>query len=94
MSKQEKLLALADRIDHEELWRRPGMERFDMTDEQRDRMDAAVELRRYACIWTPGHWIIVPPTGGIQFGADTLNKAVEMAKRDEVRRAAQGEVKS
>lgn len=45
---QDELEALADRIDHEELWRRPGMERDTMTPEQRDRMDAAVNLRRYA----------------------------------------------
>lgn len=44
----EKLRALADRIDHEELWRRPGLERDTMTPEQRDRLDAAVNLRRYA----------------------------------------------
>lgn len=46
--KPEELDALADRIDHEELWRRPGMERDTMTPEQRDRLDAAVNLRRYA----------------------------------------------
>lgn len=44
----EELEALADRIDHEELWRRPGLERDTMTQEQRDRLDAAVNLRRYA----------------------------------------------
>ena len=48
MKDPEKLRALADRIDHEELWRRPGMERDTMTQEQRDRLDAAVNLRRYA----------------------------------------------
>lgn len=40
--------ALADRIDHEELWRRPMMERDTWTQEQRDRLDAGVHLRRYA----------------------------------------------
>ena len=44
----EELEALADRIDHEELWRRPGMERDTMTPQQRDRLDAAVNLRRFA----------------------------------------------
>lgn len=44
----EELSALADRIDHEELWRRPFSERDQMTQDQRDRMDAAVNLRRYA----------------------------------------------
>jgi hypothetical protein len=48
MKDHEKLRALADRIDYEELWRRPGMERETMTPEQRDRLDAAVNLRRYA----------------------------------------------
>ena len=43
-----ELEALANRIDHEELWRRPGLERDTMTQEQRDRLDAAVNLRRYA----------------------------------------------
>jgi hypothetical protein len=46
--KPEELEALANRIDHEELWRRPGMERDTMTQEQRDRLDAAVNLRRFA----------------------------------------------
>jgi hypothetical protein len=44
----DELRALADRIDHEELWRRAGMERDQMTPEQRDRLDAGVNLRRYA----------------------------------------------
>lgn len=48
MKNPEEILALANRIDHEELWRRPGMERDTMTPEQRDRLDAAVYLRRYA----------------------------------------------
>ena len=48
MTTPEELEALADRIDHEELWRRPGMERDQMTQEQRDRLMAGVCLRRYA----------------------------------------------
>lgn len=48
MKDPEEINALANRIDHEELWRRPGMERDSMTPEQRDRLDAAVYLRRYA----------------------------------------------
>lgn len=44
----EQLEALANRIDYEELWRRPGMKRDGMTQEQRDRLDAGVNLRRYA----------------------------------------------
>lgn len=46
--KPEELEALANCIDHEELWRRLGMERFDMTPEQQDRLNAGVNLRRYA----------------------------------------------
>jgi hypothetical protein len=46
--KPEELEALADRIDHDKLWSRPGMERDDWTPEQRDRCDAGVNLRRYA----------------------------------------------
>lgn len=48
MKDPDEINALANRIDHEELWRRPGMERDSMTPEQRDRLDAAVYLRRYA----------------------------------------------
>lgn len=44
----EELEALANRIDHEELWRRPGMDRDKMTPEQQDRLMAGVYLRRYA----------------------------------------------
>lgn len=44
----EELEALAGRIDHEMLWRLPAMDRDKMTQEQRDRLDAAVNLRRYA----------------------------------------------
>lgn len=44
----EELKALADRIDHEELWRRPGIERDEMTQDQTDRLMAGVCLRRYA----------------------------------------------
>lgn len=48
MKDPTEIEALANRIDHEELWRRPGMERDSMTPEQRDRLDAAIYLRRYA----------------------------------------------
>jgi hypothetical protein len=44
----EELEALANRIDHEELWRWPGMDRDKMTPEQKDRLMAGVYLRRYA----------------------------------------------
>jgi len=38
-----KLLELADRIDHEKLWARPGVDRVDkMAPEQLDRLDAGV----------------------------------------------------
>ncbi len=48
MATPEELEALANRIDHEELWRQPGMDRDTMTPEQQDRLMAAVYLRRYA----------------------------------------------
>lgn len=48
MATPEELEALANRIDHEELWRWPGMDRDKMTSEQQDRMMAGVHLRRYA----------------------------------------------
>lgn len=86
--KQRKLLDLADRIDYERLCLRPGMTHRDMTPEQRDRMNAGVELRRYAQIWKAGRWIVIPPVGPVRFSANTLDRAVEMAKRDEERRGA------
>lgn len=46
--KPEELEALADRIDHEQLWRWAGMDHDKMTPEQKDRMWAGVNLRRYA----------------------------------------------
>lgn len=85
MSKQQKLRDLADRIDHEKLWQRAGIDRFDMTPEQIDRLDAAVFLRRYSDILEPGRWLVIPPAGSIQFSAETLEKAVEMAMRDQER---------
>lgn len=86
MSRYEKLLALADQIDHEKLWKRPGMDRDKMTADQQARLDAGVMLRRYADILTPGRWLLIPPTGRIQFSASTLEKVFEMAKRDEARK--------
>ncbi len=44
----EELRALADRIDHEQLWRWAGMDHDKMTPEQKDRHMAGVHLRRYA----------------------------------------------
>lgn len=48
MATPEELKALADRIDHEELWRWAGMDHDKMSPEQKDRMWAGVHLRRYA----------------------------------------------
>jgi len=48
MATPDELEALADRIDHEELWRRPSIDCDKMTPEQKDRMMAGVYLRRYA----------------------------------------------
>jgi hypothetical protein len=80
-------LALANRIDHEQLWRGAGMDRDKMTPEQRDRLDAGVNLRRYADLLGNGGWRIFPPRPGLSFRASTLDKAVEMARRDEDRHA-------
>jgi len=85
ITKQQRLLELADRIDHEELWRWPGMDHDKMTPEQRDRMDAAVELRRYADLWAPGYWRVFPPVGPTSYRASTLDMAYEMAKKHEAR---------
>lgn len=87
--KQEKLRALADRIDHEKLWKLPFMRHGRLTDQQRDRMNAGCMLRRYADLLAPGRWLVLPPTGNVQFSAGSLDKVYEMAKRDEDRRTAQ-----
>lgn len=82
------LMELADRIDPDELWRRPGLEQLDMPPEQQDRLEAGVNLRRYADLLGQGHWRVFPPRRGICFRSSTLAGAVEMAQRDEERRAA------
>lgn len=46
--KPKDLNALADRIDHEQLWRGNPFARDRLTQDQRDRLDAGVNLRRYA----------------------------------------------
>ena len=81
--KQRKLRELADRIDHEELWRWAGMDHHKMSPEQRDRMNAGVELRRFAELWAPGRWLVFPPVGPVRYSASTLDKAVEMARKHE-----------
>jgi hypothetical protein len=48
MATPEHLEALADRIDHEQLWRKAAMYRDGFTQDQLDRLDAGVQLRRYA----------------------------------------------
>jgi hypothetical protein len=48
MKDHTEIEALANRIDHEELWRLPGMEQRELPQEKRDRLDAGVYLRRYA----------------------------------------------
>jgi len=88
--RREKLLTLADRIDHEKLWRRPMMFRDGLTDDQRDRLDAAVNLRRYADLLAPGRWLVLPPTGNLQFSAGSLEAVTEMAKRDQERTKRSG----
>jgi hypothetical protein len=80
-AKQEKLRALADRIDHDKLWRRPMMYRDQLTTEQQDRLDAGVMLRRYAELLAPGRWLVVPPKGNPRFSASTFEAVIEMVKR-------------
>lgn len=48
MRDHKQIEDLANRIDNEELWRRSPFDRDGMTQEQRDRLDAGVYLRRYA----------------------------------------------
>lgn len=48
MATPEEIEALANRIDHEELWRWAGMDHDKMTPEQKDRLWAGIHLRRYA----------------------------------------------
>lgn len=48
MATPEELKALADRIDHEEQWRRSPFDDGKRTQEQNDRMWAGIHLRRYA----------------------------------------------
>lgn len=48
MKDPDKIRELANRIDHEELWRLPLKDRDLLTAEQRDRLEAAIHLRRYA----------------------------------------------
>jgi len=77
-----KLLELADRIDHEKLWARPGVDRVDkMTPEQLDRLDAGVALRRYADLLGSNDWRIYPPKPSISYRGPTLDEVVAMVKR-------------
>lgn len=83
-----RLLELADRIDHERLCRRAGLDRSGWTQEQKDRCDAGVHLRRYADLLGSDCWRIFPPRPGISFRASRLDDVVAMAQRDEAGRAA------
>jgi hypothetical protein len=85
--KQAKLRALADRIDPEKLWTVPLMDRDKLSEAGRDRLDAGVMLRRYAEFFGPGRWVLIPPTGSVQFSAGSLEKVAEMAKADLDRKA-------
>ena len=89
-TEQQKLRDLANRIDHEELWRRDPFDRLEgkMTPEQIDRLDAAVHLRRYSDLLQPGRWRVFPPHGGVSFSAGTMDTVFRMAQRQEARRAA------
>jgi hypothetical protein len=82
-----KLMELADRIDHEQLCRRAGLERSTWTQEQRDRCAAGVHLRRYADLLGTSSWRLYPPAGvPTCYRAATLDAVVEMARREELRR--------
>lgn len=76
-----KLNELADRIDHEQLWRWAGMDHDKMTPEQKDRMNAGVHLRRYASLLGGEYWRIYPPKPGLRYMADTLDEVVAMARK-------------
>lgn len=83
----QRLLDLADRIDHEKLCLRAGLERRDWTQEQHDRCDAGVHLRRYADLLGSNSWRIYPPSGiPTRFSGGTLDAVIAMAKREESRR--------
>lgn len=79
--KQQRLMELADRIDCDQLWRLSGIDQRNLSQEQRDRLDAGVALRRYADLWQPGRWIVFPPTGPVHFSASTLEQAAKNAKK-------------
>lgn len=79
-AKQQKLLDLADRIDHEELWRTAGIDHGKFTPEQKDRLNAGVALRRYGQLLAPGRWLVFPPEGNVHFSAGTLDAVYKMAK--------------
>lgn len=81
MSKKQQLRELADRIDHEQLWRWAGMDHGKMTAEQKDRYNAGVALRRYADLQEPGRWVLFPPSGAVHYSASTLEAVSKMAVR-------------
>lgn len=76
-----KLMALADRIDYEKLWTRAGMDRRNMMPEQIDRLDAGVNLRRFADLLGSNTWRIYPPKPSISYRADTFEEVVAMVRR-------------
>lgn len=78
--KQKKLYDLADRIDHEQLWRVAGIDHSKFTPEQKDRLNAGVALRRYGQLLVPGRWLVFPPEGNVHFSASTLDAVYKMAK--------------
>ena len=86
----EKIMQLADRIDHEQLWRRAGIDHKHFTPEQRDRYEAGVQLRRYANLLGSNDWRIYPPHPPVVYRASTLDAVVKMARDGEARRAESG----
>jgi hypothetical protein len=85
-----KLVELADRIDHEQNWRRSGIfQRDHLTQDQKDRLQAGVMLRRYAALMAPDSWRLFPPkaVASVSFRASTLDGVVKMAEREQDRAA-------
>lgn len=78
-----ELTELADRIDHEKLWKIAGMYRDALTAEQRDRLDTGVHLRRYADLLGSNSWRIYPPKPNVSFSASTLDAVVAMVRKRE-----------
>lgn len=81
--KQRELYALALRIDPDPLCRLSASEARQMfSQSQKDREEAAAQLRHYAQqLETSGRWRLTSPTGSMSFFADTIDEVCQMAKQ-------------